>query len=243
MPPALLLLVNAHMVILSLEVFRVQDGANQARRLHLHRHHGRPCGWMAWILHGGCLPGCWKDQLPVHITGWQPFALLIFLTLQGCDHSQLVPLRKLRGCGLLRNPLVMLLHSLFNRTVTSDANQITQLRCNCANFSAAPCLSLLSPLCWPAVPWRRTSPLLWMNTSPSLIPTTPFTKWLDWKTKICGLIMIHQNVTYKGDGFKATLLNMTSQQWLTYADVDRSIWWHYVVSSSITFRVHPSNFR
>jgi PhoPQ-activated pathogenicity-related protein len=38
-----------------------------------------------------------------------------------------------------------------------------------------------------------------------------------------------QNKTITGPGYTAYILNMTSQQWLTYEDSDRSIWWHYVV--------------
>jgi PhoPQ-activated pathogenicity-related protein len=33
---------------------------------------------------------------------------------------------------------------------------------------------------------------------------------------------------FSGPGYTAHVLNMTSQQWLTRADVDRPIWWHYV---------------
>ena len=38
-----------------------------------------------------------------------------------------------------------------------------------------------------------------------------------------------QGKTITGPGFTAYILNMTSQQWLTYNDVSRSIWWHYLV--------------
>eukprot|EP00038_Savillea_parva_P005192 m.149692 g.149692 ORF g.149692 m.149692 type:complete len:509 (+) comp11673_c0_seq3:82-1608(+) len=41
------------------------------------------------------------------------------------------------------------------------------------------------------------------------------------------------NATFKGLGYTAHVLNMTSQRWLTrddfVADVDRSLWWHYFV--------------
>jgi len=36
------------------------------------------------------------------------------------------------------------------------------------------------------------------------------------------------NVSYTGPGYRVHILNMTSQQWLTDNDVDRSIWWHYM---------------
>jgi len=36
-------------------------------------------------------------------------------------------------------------------------------------------------------------------------------------------------VTIEGPGYTGYILNMTSQQWLTYEDSDRSIWWHYAV--------------
>lgn len=35
--------------------------------------------------------------------------------------------------------------------------------------------------------------------------------------------------TIKGPGFTGYILNMTSQTWLTYNDVSRSVWWHYLV--------------
>ena len=38
-----------------------------------------------------------------------------------------------------------------------------------------------------------------------------------------------QGKTITGPGFTGYILNMTSQQWLTYNDVSRSIWWHYLV--------------
>jgi hypothetical protein len=38
-------------------------------------------------------------------------------------------------------------------------------------------------------------------------------------------------------GWKAYLLNMTSQQWLTTADVDRSIWTHQVRAVSRPYGV------
>src|SRR5687767_276764 len=31
-----------------------------------------------------------------------------------------------------------------------------------------------------------------------------------------------------GDGYKVLWLNMTSQAWLTPADVSQSIWWHWI---------------
>jgi PhoPQ-activated pathogenicity-related protein len=30
------------------------------------------------------------------------------------------------------------------------------------------------------------------------------------------------------DGYKVLFMNMTSQSWLTEADVDKSVWWHWV---------------
>ena len=40
---------------------------------------------------------------------------------------------------------------------------------------------------------------------------------------------MNTNITFEGLLWKAEILNMTSQQWLTDSDSDRSIWWHYVV--------------
>ena len=40
---------------------------------------------------------------------------------------------------------------------------------------------------------------------------------------------VSQGKTLTGPGFTAYILNMTSQQWLTYDQVSRSIWWHYLV--------------
>ncbi len=37
-----------------------------------------------------------------------------------------------------------------------------------------------------------------------------------------------QEYQFKGPGYTGHVLNMTSQQWLTSADSDRSIWWHYL---------------
>eukprot|EP00045_Choanoeca_perplexa_P003730 m.33128 g.33128 ORF g.33128 m.33128 type:complete len:491 (+) comp12198_c0_seq1:30-1502(+) len=36
-------------------------------------------------------------------------------------------------------------------------------------------------------------------------------------------------MTENGTGYTAHFLNMTSQTWLSSADVDRSVWWHYMV--------------
>lgn len=48
------------------------------------------------------------------------------------------------------------------------------------------------------------------------------------------------NITISGPGWTTYILNMTSQQWLTPAEVgDRSIWWHYVavvVPDVITYK-------
>ncbi len=39
---------------------------------------------------------------------------------------------------------------------------------------------------------------------------------------------ITQSAKFSGPGYTGYVLNMTSQMWLTPADSDRSIWWHYV---------------
>jgi len=44
---------------------------------------------------------------------------------------------------------------------------------------------------------------------------------------------------FKGPGYTGHVLNMTSQQWLTPQDVDRSIWWHIVVVVIPEINSHP----
>ncbi|XP_035673097.1 autocrine proliferation repressor protein A-like [Branchiostoma floridae] len=43
----------------------------------------------------------------------------------------------------------------------------------------------------------------------------------------------------KGPGYTMYLLNMTSQQWLTEDEVDRSIWWHYLTVTIPDNITHP----
>ncbi|XP_078610552.1 autocrine proliferation repressor protein A-like isoform X1 [Branchiostoma floridae x Branchiostoma japonicum] len=43
----------------------------------------------------------------------------------------------------------------------------------------------------------------------------------------------------KGPGYTMYLLNMTSQQWLTEDDVDRSIWWHFLTVTIPDNMSHP----